>query len=446
MDSMEIYRSTMKHIFLYLLFLSFQAKSQNIYFPPVNNNLPWDTLSPQSLGWCTDKIDSLYNFLQIEKSKAFIVLKDGKIVLEKYFGTFTKDSVWYWASAGKTITSFLVGKANEDGILKLSDSTSKFLGTGWTNAPPNKEGKITIRNQVTMTSGLDDGVPDDNCTIDTCLNYLADVGTRWAYHNGPYTLLEKVLENASGQNINVYTQQKLKTQTGITGSWFTIGYDNVYISKPRAMARFGILIQNKCKWNNTPMLSDTAYIRQMVNTSQQLNKSYGYLWWLNGKSSFMAPTSQIVFPGSYAPDAPPDMYAAIGKNGQILSIAPSSGIIFVRMGDANNSNSVPFTFCSQIWKRLNAVICQTTASNPVLERNEVLEIFPNPTKDQLNIRFPDGATEIQITDILNRKILQERILTGTTEKVLETRNWKTGYYLVRCLTVKGWMVKKVWKD
>jgi CubicO group peptidase (beta-lactamase class C family) len=437
----------MKHFFiLVLIAFSFQAKAQNMYFPPVNNNLPWDTLSPESLGWCTNKIDSLYNYLGSEKTKAFIVLKNGKIVLEKYFGTFTKDSIWYWASAGKTITAFLVGKANEDGILKLSDSTSKFLGTGWTNVPPDKEGKITIRNQITMTSGLDDGVPDDNCTIDTCLNYLADAGTRWAYHNGPYTLLEKVLQNASGQNINVYTQQKLKTQTGITGSWFTIGYDNVYISKPRAMARFGILIQNKCKWNNTPLLSDTAYIRQMVNTSQQLNKSYGYLWWLNGKSSFMAPTSQIVFPGSYAPDAPADMYAAIGKNGQILSIAPSSGIVFVRMGESNNPNSVPFTFTSQIWKRLNAVICQTTASNPILERNEALEIFPNPTKDQLNLRFPQGTTEIQITDILNREILNEKISFEESEKVLETRTWKTGYYLVRYLTIKGWMVKKVWKD
>ena len=160
----------------------------------------------------------------------------------------------------------------------------------------------------------------------------------------------------------------------------------------------------------------------------------------------MAPTSQIVFPGSYAPDAPSDMFAAIGRNGQILSIAPSSGIVFVRMGDTNNSNSVPFTFTSQIWKRLNAIICQTTEMNLIQERNEVPEVFPNPTKDQLNIRFPDGTTEIQITDILNRKILNEKISFEESEKVLETRTWKTGFYLVRCLTAKGWMVKKVWKD
>ncbi|MEZ5069123.1 MAG: hypothetical protein R2847_11860 [Bacteroidia bacterium] len=38
-----------------------------------------------------------------------------------------------------------------------------------------------------MTSGLDDGVPDNHCTYDSCLVYLADAGTRWAYHNAPYT-------------------------------------------------------------------------------------------------------------------------------------------------------------------------------------------------------------------------------------------------------------------
>ena len=87
----------------------FQAtKAQTLYFPPVSTTATWDTISPASLGWCTNEIDALYDYLQQQDTKGFIVLKDGKIVLEKYFGTFTKDSLWYWASAGKTITSFLV--------------------------------------------------------------------------------------------------------------------------------------------------------------------------------------------------------------------------------------------------------------------------------------------------------------------------------------------------
>ena len=100
-----------------------------------------------------------------------------------------------------------------------------------------EENKIKIRNQLTMTSGLDDGVPDNHCIIDTCLNYLADEGTRWAYHNAPYTLLESVLTTATGTAINTYTQSELKRKTGMTGAWAYVDYDNVFFSKVRSHFR-----------------------------------------------------------------------------------------------------------------------------------------------------------------------------------------------------------------
>ena len=350
-----------KIYFLLIVFSLFGsgARSQSLYFPPVSSTLAWDTLSPTSLGWCRGKIDSLYDFLQQENTKAFILLKDGKIVLEKYYGTFTKDSIWYWASAGKTLTAFMVGKAAEDNLLKLSDTSAKYLGAGWSECTPAQENKITIRHHLTMTTGLNDGVPDNHCTIDTCLQYLADAGTRWAYHNGPYNLLHNIISTATGQTVNNYMQSKLKTQTGITGTWIDNSYDHIYYSKPRSMARYGLLAQNNFAWNNDTLLHDTAYIRQMTNTSQNLNKSYGYLWWLNGKSSFMLPTTQFIFPGPIAPDAPADMFAALGKNGQIISVAKSKGITFIRMGEAPSSGGgeVSVTLCNQIWQRLNNLAC-----------------------------------------------------------------------------------------
>ncbi len=251
--------------------------------------------------------------MELNSYNAFILLKDGKIVLEKYFETFSQDSIWYWASAGKTITSFLVGKAQEEGYLSINDTASKYLGQGWTSCTNAQESKITIRNQLTMTSGLDDGVPDDDCTADTCLKYLADAGTRWSYHNAPYTLLHGVLEDATNTTINNYTQTKLKNRIGMTGAWLPSGSNVVYYSKARSMARFGLLISNNSIWGTDTIMKDPIYKSQMINTSQQINKSYGYLWWLNGKSSYMLPTLQNIFPGSYAPEAPTDMYSALGK-------------------------------------------------------------------------------------------------------------------------------------
>lgn len=394
----------MRYFFAAIFLLSFKSvQSQTLYFPPLIGNI-WETTSPADLGWCTSRIDSLYNFLEQKNTKAFIVLKDGRIVLERYFGTFTEDSVWYWASAGKTITGYLVGKAQEGGFLSLSDTSAKYLGHGWTSLSPQQEDSITIRHQLTMTTGLNDGTGDVDCTLPSCLQYLAPAGTRWAYHNAPYTLLEKVISNATGQNINVYTQSVLKNQTGMTGVWVTVDYNNVFYSKARSMARYGLLMQNRFKWNNTSLLTDVNYVNQMLNTSQPHNYAYGYLTWLNGKGSYMVPSAQVKIPGSYAPAAPLDMYAAIGKNGQIVSVAPSKGLVVVRMGDDPAAGDVPFTLCDDIWQRLNYIMCNSTPpktytfvgsgnwTNPSNWSNGMMPPAVLPSGDQIVI-YPLGNSE-----------------------------------------------------
>jgi CubicO group peptidase (beta-lactamase class C family) len=183
----------MKKSFYFFLFLSLiliagcQKESSNdpapppptptMYFPPVTG-MEWQTTSTASLGWSDTQLTDLYNYLQLKNTKAFIILKNGRIVVEKYFGTFTADSNWYWASAGKTVTAMLVGIAQQEGILNINNKTSQFLGTGWTSLSLAKENLITVRHQLTMTTGLDDAVPDVDCTVPSCLQYKTDAGTR----------------------------------------------------------------------------------------------------------------------------------------------------------------------------------------------------------------------------------------------------------------------------
>ena len=418
------------------------TKAQTLYFPPLSSAATWDTISPASLGWCLNEIDTLYDYLQQQDTKGFIVLKNGKIVLEKYFGTFTKDSLWYWASAGKTITSFLVGKAQEENYLTITDTSSTYLGAGWTNCTTTQENKIKIRNQLTMTSGLDDGVPDNHCTIDTCLNYLADAGTRWAYHNAPYTLLESVLTSATGTPINTYTQTKLKTKTGMTGAWTYVDYDNVFVSKVRSMARFGLLIQNNCIWNTDTLLYDTTYIHQMTNTSQSLNLSYGYLWWLNGKASYMVPTLQNIFPGSYAPAAPSDMIAGLGKNGQILSISKSLGLVVIRMGNQVSGGEVPTQFCNSIWERLNAVMCNITSIDEINSNAKAISIFPNPANTEINIVLPSNDnTQIEITNAIGQLIIKDQ-----NKNKIDISNLKNGLYFISVKHGKQTYTQKIIKQ
>ena len=422
------------YFLIILLFSKYSIESQ-IYFPPTSGG-QWDTISPQSLGWCPDKIQPLYSFLDSNNTKAFIVLKDGKIVLEKYFGTFAKDSSWYWASAGKTLTAFCVGIANQEGKLKLSDTTSKYLGKGWTSMTQAQEDKVTIWHQLTMSSGMLDSAGISDCTDKSCLRYKADAGTRWAYHNAPYTLLDSVIESATGQNLNAFINAKLKATTGMTGLFIKSGNNNVYFSTPRSFARFGLLLMNKGLWNGTDLLKDSNYFRSMTTTSQPLNKSYGYLTWLNGKESFMLPSIQNVFNGLLCPDAPVDMYAALGKNGQIINVVPSQNLVMIRMGDMWTSSNVPNDFNNDIWKRLKQVICSTNASiaNTAFED----QLYPNPCTNEILLKTEKRYSNFEITNLYGQKILR-----GKPSHQIDVQALTPGIFFIELYDEHSAMVKRM---
>ena len=331
------------------------------YYPP-NGSSTWATITPESLGWNTAALPELYTLLEQGNTRAFIVLKDGRIVLEKYFGqqltggAFQASSIWYWASAGKTLTAALAGIAQHEGLLQPDRPASQYLGTGWSSLPPAQESMITVRHQLTMTTGLDDAVSDPFCTDKPCLVYKAPPGTRWAYHNAPYTLLDQVIANATRQSFGDYFNARIRNKTGMDGAWIKSGYNNVYYSTARSMARFGLLMLRGGKWAGETVLQDAGYVQAMTQPSQALNRSYGYLWWLNGQSSLMVPGSQTVFPFALAPQAPADMYAAMGKNGQLLNVVPSQKLVVVRMGDYPDNSLVPVVYQNQIWEKLSQVI------------------------------------------------------------------------------------------
>jgi CubicO group peptidase (beta-lactamase class C family) len=383
-----------KLLFLVFLF-PFIVTAQEYYFPPLLGN-DWETISPTEAGFCTEDLDSLSTFLAEKNTKAFIILKDGKIVFEEYYDGFGQDSVWYWASAAKTLTGYLVGVAQEEGLLDLDDKTSDYLGAGWTSAPAEKEDLITIRHQLSMATGLDDGTADLNCIDPSCLDYLTNAGDRWSYYNAPYRLLQDVVEDASGQTFQNYTIQKMTLKTGLTGAWL----DYVFYSKPRSMARFGSLILNQGNWNGTTVLADQNYQTEMINTAQNFNQSYGYLWWLNGKGSYLLPQSQVVFNTNLIPNAPDEMYAALGKNDQKLYIIPSQKIAVVRMGEASGNGLFALSsFDNELWGILKNIICDETSATENIS-NEQIEIFPNPTQDELFFE-EKGNVEIQQIRIFN---------------------------------------------
>jgi len=391
----------MKNLYLFLFYflLGSTSISSQTYFPP--NNGFWDTISPQQLSWCTAELNELDSLLNASSTRSFIILKGGKIAYEKYFHGHGPDSVWYWASAGKTLLASLIGIAQDEGLLNINDKSSDYLGRPWTSMPLNKEDLIRIEDQLMMTTGLEYQVPNQDCKADSCLSYRADAGTQWYYHNAPYLLLHDVLETAAGASINLYTTRKYFNSIGLRGLWL----GNTYFSNARAMARFGLLMLNNFNWSGQRLLQDTAYIAQMKESSQSLNPAYGYLTWLNGKSTFIQPGLSFSFTGPIITSAPSDLFMAAGKNDQRIYMVPSLDVVIIRQGDAADSSSAALSsFDRNLWTAIQKVICAPISLDE--KPKESFSIFPNPSTERFYLQGPWSA-DLIVLDASGKKYSQQ---------------------------------------
>ena len=327
--------------------------TDKMYFPSTTDTI-WERISPAKLGWNTDKIAALNTYLAQKHSKSFIILVNGRIVMENYYNGHTSTDSWQWNSAGKTLVASTTGIAEQEGYLNINAKVSNYIGWGWTSETLAKEALITVRHLLTMTSGLNDS---SNLVIRPNLTYMVDAGTRWSYAN-VFQKLTDVVAETTGQPFEDYFNSRLKNKIGMDGFWNFGPIFTIYHSSTRSMARFGLLALNNGKWNGNQIVN-SDFFTALHSSSQTINPSYGYLCWLNGKSSFMIPGGQTVYSGSLVPNAPADMFAAMGAEDQRVYVVPSLNMVVVRMGDASDPLNPSFAvsgFDDELWAMINAVI------------------------------------------------------------------------------------------
>ena len=288
-----------------------------------------------------------------------MILKDGRIVVERYFNDHNQNANWRWFSAVKSLTATAIGVAQEEGFLNINNKTSDYLGNNWSLLTQAQEDLITVKEHLKMTTGLIN-TPQNfiawACTQPLCMQYNVDAGTKWQYHQGSFTQLQNMLTTSTNLNYQDYIKSRILDKIGITGSWETILGANIFSSNTRGMSRFGLLMLNKGTWNDTIIVSENFY-NEMTTASQNINESYGYLWWLNGKNSFMVPSNQVVFNGALIPNAPSDMIAALGGGDQKIYVVPSQNLVVVRSGNAAGAEELAnSSFDNELWEKISAVI------------------------------------------------------------------------------------------
>lgn len=311
----------------------------NYYYPPIEGN-EWETALPADLGWDSTALEQTVSYVRDHNSTAFLILQRGKMVVEEYWQGWGIGTAMPIFSAAKSVTSVLMGIAQEQGRLSIADTMSKYLGKGWAGAPLENEAVIAIKHVLKMTSGLNDA-----------FEFEADAGTKWYYNTPVYWKLFQVLKAATGKDMDDFSREVLWSRTGMR--WCAWNGRTMACSA-RDAARFGLMILGNGTWAGKGIIADKSYLRASTNRAQELNQSYGYLWWLNGEDSFRLPGSvDERFEGPLIPSAPADMFAALGAADKKIYIVPSLDLVVMRHGGtAGEARAASSSFDRQLWHML----------------------------------------------------------------------------------------------
>lgn len=316
---------------------------QGLYFPPTSpGDKTWLATSPLALGWDEAGLDALGDYAEAQSSQGLILLYRGHIIMERYWDGWDVDQEGTIYSASKSMVGWVVGQAQEQGLLDINASAQSCLGQGWSQATPEQEAQITLRHLLTMTSGL-----RDDLTVE------AAPGEEWYYNNDAYYTLQECLVSVYGMDLQSLFEAQLFHPTGMWGARWPEGKTRIDATS-RDMARFGLLVLGEGRWDDQQLLAEAGYQEEMLSPSQSLNPGYGYLWWLNGQEAFEMPGGELGT-GSIIPSAPDDVVSAQGAGDKKIYISPSMELVVVRHGPgAPDSGDSTLGFDVALWEHIMA--------------------------------------------------------------------------------------------
>jgi CubicO group peptidase (beta-lactamase class C family) len=302
--------------------------------------IPDATDLPQSLPaqskWLDADFAALDDLIATTDGEAFIIVEAGEIVHEWYRTdeTYARDI----ASAQKSVLSMLVGRAIAESYFELDTLIDELLGPDWTQH--GETSTVTVRHLLTMSSGLDDK-----------LKVVAPPGTTWIYSDA-FANLFPALTVTVGRELNDIARDWLFDPAGAQtavfyerpGRWFAPNGLRATVADLVAIGR--VVIDDTHPSHTAPWLDES------FAPSQEFNSAYGYLWWLNGQTSYVLPGQvRAPTPGPLIPTAPLDLVAALGKDDQKLYISRELDVVVARLGNkaAVQSRDALSSFDSELW-------------------------------------------------------------------------------------------------
>jgi CubicO group peptidase (beta-lactamase class C family) len=314
----------------------------------------WRTALPAQVGMEPTAMAALSRDLRSGRwptIRSLVVVRQGFVVFNEYLAGTTPERLQSIQSVTKTVTGLLVGIAQRDGKLRVSDTVSRLFPQYADLFAGNADKQaITIDDLLTMRSGLDfyeepyEGSPLqalNNSTGDWLRlifgrPMVAHPGDVWRYNSGGVIALGGVLFETTGIAADAYAARELFTPLGITRtSWFR-GQPNglphmgggLSLTSPD-LARIGYLLLRGGRWNGTVLVPESwvssmreRHTRQVGAWLGTYSLDYGRMLWL--------------LPPVGGPGAPPaaDVITASGSGGQWIFVVPSKDLVVVATGAA----------------------------------------------------------------------------------------------------------------
>lgn len=281
----------------------------------------------------------LLDFFDERKTCAFLVIKEGKIVYERYAQDYDKSTISGSFSMAKTVNALLIGKLLEQGkITSLDDDVKKYVPE-LTQIP---DGKLKIRDVITMSGNLDWVESYWNIFSMTAESYYGNdldklmgklklkednqQGKKWDYQSCCTQILgyiiKNVTKNSIAENANKYLWQPLGAESDALWSTDKNGIEKSFCcinATARDFAKLGQMVLQHGKWDSIQVI-DSNYIKAMTTPASYLKDEknntvdwYGYQTWMINYKGHQIPYFR-------------------GILGQFIFVVPDANAVIVRLG------------------------------------------------------------------------------------------------------------------
>jgi len=279
------------------------------------------------------------------KTKAVVVVHDGKVIAERYADGIGAETPLLGFSMTKSVVNALLGILTQQGRISPSQPAPVPEWRGATD--PRRE--IEVENLLRMTTGL--ALDETNSGFDPAsqmlyLNddmagfaakaaLLAPPGKRWAYSSPTTLLLARIIRDITGgpEQALAFAWRELFNPLGMRN--VTLEFDGAgtlqgstyMLASARDWARFGLLYLNDGVIGGRRILHEDWVDFSAAAT---LDTDYGAGFWTNRSEHENAK-------GRVRLGIPRDAFYASGDLGQRIVILPSQHLVIVRLGDSVDS-------------------------------------------------------------------------------------------------------------